>query len=82
MEIVKRHAQYSNYPISDDVALFLAQEFSTNIRELEGAYNKASARASIEGVELTVELTKEYLNFSEHLSISGKVRYNTKTTQD
>ena len=35
------------------------------IRELEGAYNKASARASIEGVELNVELTKEYLNFSE-----------------
>ena len=65
MEIVKRHAILSEYPISDDVALFLAKEFDTNIRELEGAYNKASARASIEGVELTVELTKEYLNFSE-----------------
>ena len=65
MEIVKRHAILSNYPISDDVALFLAREFNTNIRELEGAYNKASARASIEDTELTVELTKEYLNFSE-----------------
>ena len=65
MEIVKRHAILSNYPISDDVALFLAKEYDTNIRELEGAYNKASARASIEGVELDVELTKEYLNFSE-----------------
>ena len=65
MEIVKRHAILSEYPISDDVALFLAKEFDTNIRELEGAYNKASARASIEGVELTVELTKEYLNFSQ-----------------
>jgi len=65
MEIVKRHAILSNYPISDDVALFLAKEYDTNIRELEGAYNKASARASIEGEELTVELTKEYLNFSE-----------------
>ncbi|MBQ7287848.1 MAG: chromosomal replication initiator protein DnaA [Candidatus Gastranaerophilales bacterium] len=65
MKIVKRHAILSDYPISDDVALFLAKEFNTNIRELEGAYNKASARASIEGEELTVELTKEYLNFSE-----------------
>lgn len=64
-EIVKRHAILSNYPISDDVAIFLATEYDTNIRELEGAYNKASARASIEGVELTVELAKEYLNFSE-----------------
>ena len=65
MEIVKRHAQNSNFPISDDVALFLAKEYSTNIRELEGAYNKVSARASIEDVQLDVELTKEYLDFSQ-----------------
>ena len=62
MEIVKRHAVLSNFPISDEVALFLAREFSTNIRELEGAYNKASARASIEGVELSVENVVEFLD--------------------
>ncbi len=61
MEIVKRHAILSNFPITDDVALFLAKEFSTNIRELEGAYNKSSARASIEGVELNVENVVEFL---------------------
>ena len=44
--------------------MFLAQEFNTNIRELEGAYNKVSARVSIEGVELNVDLAKEYLDFS------------------
>ena len=65
MEIVKRHAVLSDFPISDDVALFLAREYDTNVRELEGAYNKVSARASIEGEELTVELAKEYLNFNE-----------------
>lgn len=65
IEIVKRHAILSDYPISDDIAMFLASEYDTNIRELEGAYNKISARASIEGVELTVDLAKEYLNFSE-----------------
>ena len=64
IEIVKHHAALSNYPISDEVALFLAKEFNTNIRELEGAYNKVSARASIEGVELNVELAKEYLDFN------------------
>ena len=64
MEIVKRHAQLSDFPISDEVALFLAKEFNSNIRELEGAYNKASARASIEGVELDVENVKEFLDFS------------------
>ena len=65
MEIVKRHAKLSNFPITDEAALFLAQEFSTNIRELEGAYNKASAFASIEGVELTPCNIKEYLNLNE-----------------
>ena len=62
MEIVKRHAILSNYPITDEVALFLAKEFDTNIRELEGAYNKASAIASIEGVELTPDNIKEFLD--------------------
>ena len=60
-QIVKRHSILSNFPINDDVALFLAQEFSTNIRELEGAYNKASALASIEGVELSIDKVKEFL---------------------
>ena len=64
MEIVKHHANLSEFPISDEVALFLAKEFNTNIRELEGAYNKASARASIEGVELNTENIKEFLNFN------------------
>jgi len=64
MEIVKQHAKLSDFPISDEVALFLAKEFNTNVRELEGAYNKASARASIEGVELDVENIKEFLDLS------------------
>ena len=65
VEIVKRHAVSSNFPISNEVAEFLAKEYCDNVRELEGAYNKASARASIEGVELDVENTKEFLNFSQ-----------------
>ena len=64
-EIVKKHSITSNFPISEDVAIFLAQEFNTNIRELEGAYNKASAMASIEGVELTIKNAKEFLNLEE-----------------
>lgn len=65
MEIVKHYAEFSNFPISDEVALLLAKEYSNNIRELEGAYNKASAQASIEGVELTAENTAEFLNLKE-----------------
>jgi chromosomal replication initiator protein len=64
-KIVSHHAQLSNFPISDEVALFLASEYSTNIRELEGAYNKASTIASIDGVELTIENTKQYLELDK-----------------
>ena len=73
IEIVKNYAKMSEFPISDDVAKLLANEFATNIRELEGAYNKASAQASFDGVELDVENTKEYLKFSER-----KKKYNVK----
>ncbi|MBR1617321.1 ATP-binding protein, partial [bacterium] len=65
MKIVKHHAHVSGFEIDDDVALFLAENYSNNIRELEGAYNKASALASIEGTKLTVENTKKYLNLDK-----------------
>ena len=51
----------SNFPISDDVALFLAQEYDTNIRELEGALNKLIAFSSLEKKEITIELAEEAL---------------------
>ena len=64
-KIVKRYALQSNFPISDEVAHFLASEFNENVRVLEGAYNKASAMASIDGVELTIERVNEYLKLDE-----------------
>ena len=63
--IVKNLAKTSNFKLSDDVAFLLADEFSSNVRELEGAFNKASAMASIEEVDLTVENTKEFLELNE-----------------
>lgn len=64
VEIIKKHAVRSNFEISDEVALFLAKNFDKNIRELEGAYNKISAYASIQGVEATVELASRILNIN------------------
>ena len=64
-KIVKHYAKTSNFPISDEVANFLASEFSSNIRELEGAYNKASAMASIDGVELDIYNVRKYLKIDE-----------------
>ena len=55
----------SNFEISKDVAEFLAQTFDNNVRELEGAYNKVSAYASIKGIELTVDAAKEILGLKD-----------------
>lgn len=63
-EIIKKHARSSNFEIADDVAMLLAKTYDRNIRELEGAYNKLSAYASIQGVEATVELANKILNLN------------------
>ena len=66
VEIIKNHAKRSDFEIRDDVAKFLAGAFSKNVRELEGAYNKVSAYASIRGIELTVNSAKEILGYKEN----------------
>ena len=50
--------------ISSEVLEFVAQNFNKNVRELEGAFNKISAYASIQNIELTLELAKKALNCS------------------
>lgn len=44
-----------------DVFEFIANNFSSNIRELEGAFNKVSAYASISQVDLTLDIVKQVL---------------------
>lgn len=48
--------------IKPEVLEFVAQNFSKNVRELEGAFNKISAYADIKNVELDVEIVKKVLN--------------------
>lgn len=50
--------------VSAEVLEFVAQNFNKNVRELEGAFNKISAYASIQNIELTLELAKKALNCS------------------
>lgn len=47
--------------ISNPVLEFVAQNFNKNVRELEGAFNKISAYASIQNIELDVETAKKVL---------------------
>lgn len=64
-EIILNHAKRQNYEIKEEVAEFLAENFKKNIRELQGAYNKISAYASIQGIELTLENAKEILGINK-----------------
>lgn len=61
--ILKKKADQSGIVLSDDVALFLASQIKSNVRELEGALIRLSAFASLGGkeVSITVDFAKEVL---------------------
>jgi chromosomal replication initiator protein len=74
--ILKKKADFEGIPLSDDVALFLASNIKSNVRELEGSLIRLAAYASLQRASITVEFTRESLkNFlsqaSAHLTIES-----------
>ena len=59
--IVKRKAEIDRIPLPDEVALFIGTAIKTNVRDLEGALARVSARASFESRALTLELAQDAL---------------------
>ncbi len=59
--IVKKKAETDSIPISDDVAMFIAQSVRSNVRELEGSLIRISAYASLQNQEISVALAKAIL---------------------
>ncbi len=49
----------------ENVLYFFAEKFSTNIRELEGAFNRVCAYAEINSLPITIDLTKKILKCNE-----------------
>ena len=60
--ILRKKAETDRSPIPDDVALFIASNCDSNIRELEGAHTKVVAYASMSGREVTLDLARETLH--------------------
>jgi chromosomal replication initiator protein len=60
--ILKRKAELSHEPISDDVAHYVAAQSVANIRELEGALIRVFAFASLMNQPVTLELVKRVMN--------------------
>lgn len=61
--ILANLAEEIGMKISSTVLEFVAHNFCKNVRELEGAFNKISAYASIKNIDLDLDSVKKVLNF-------------------
>jgi chromosomal replication initiator protein len=59
--ILRKKAEAEGAQLPDDVALFIASNSKSNIRELEGSLIRVVAYASMSGREITLELARETL---------------------
>jgi chromosomal replication initiator protein len=59
--ILKKKADHDGVELPDDVALFIAHQVKTNVRELEGMLNRVVAFSSLTAKPLSLELAKETL---------------------
>ncbi len=59
--ILRRKADSEGTELPNDVAEFVAQQVKSNIRELEGMFNRVSAFASLTGKPLSLDLARETL---------------------
>ncbi|HVS04127.1 MAG TPA: chromosomal replication initiator protein DnaA [Thermoanaerobaculia bacterium] len=59
--ILRRKAEALNQVLPDDVALFLAEQVKSNVRELEGLLNRVVAFSGLTGRPLSLDLVKETL---------------------
>ena len=60
--ILKQKAQDENVIIDDTILSNIANRIDSNIRELEGVFNKLLARASLTHSPITIELCEKVLN--------------------
>ena len=65
MAILQNLAKDSSIEVPNNIIEFLATVYSNNIRELEGAFNRVTAYASINDVPLDIENVKRIINYSE-----------------
>jgi len=59
--ILRKKAELDAIDLPDEVAQFIAQRISSNIRELEGALSRLRAHAQMSGTSLSVDLAAEIL---------------------
>ncbi|MBP7459742.1 MAG: chromosomal replication initiator protein DnaA [Candidatus Delongbacteria bacterium] len=61
MAILKKKSEFYQLNLTDDIFLFLSNNFTSNVRELEGIITRLSAFHSLSGIPLSLPLCKEIL---------------------
>lgn len=61
MAILRKNAESCDRQIDEEIIKYIATNIKSNIRELEGAFNKIIAFAKLNKVDLTLELAEEAL---------------------
>ena len=71
LAILRKKAQEENIVVDDSILSNIANKIDSNIRELEGVFNKIIARASLTHSPITIELAENTIN--EFKAASEKV---------
>jgi len=61
MAILRKNAESCDRPIDEEIIKYIATNIKSNIRELEGAFNKIVASAKLNKVDLTLAVAEEAL---------------------
>ena len=59
--ILRRKAEINDVELPNDVAFFLARNINSNIRELEGLFNRLCAFSSLNKIDITIDYAKTVL---------------------
>lgn len=61
MAILHKKEEMDGYKVNEEVIKYIANNIKSNIRELEGAFNKVMASAKLEQKDVTLELAEQAL---------------------
>lgn len=59
LAILKKKEEKENIKLGDEILEFIAENIKTNIRDLEGAYNKLILRSKLQHCDITLDNAKE-----------------------
>ncbi len=74
--IIEKKAELEGIPLTHEVALFLADQVASNVRELEGALTRLGAHASLHRYEITVDAARDVLESLRLARPSSRVTYD------